>query len=277
MSRHEETTEIDRAHLRDPADRSFVMYRYAPSSALQGWIRVFWIPVWDVPPGTSRPQSVLSYPVCLLSTTQTYARLVGPTAGLSRVDLAGTGWSFGVLLTPAAGWHLLGSDVAAMTDRHLDLAGVAILADVPAQLRRLMAPDPHDPAAHEHGRRLVEDRLAHLGDLDTESALINRVVADVENDPTLTTVAALCLLHGLHERTLQRLCARRLGVTPHWLIRRRRLQEAAHRLRHDAAALSDLAASLGYADQAHFSRDFRRVTGWTPHEFAAASQRHPSH
>ena len=33
---------------------------------------------------------------------------------------------------------------------------------------------------------------------------------------------------------------------------------------------SELAALLGYADQAHFTRDFSRVTGTTPGRFAAA-------
>jgi len=66
-----------------------------------------------------------------------------------------------------------------------------------------------------------------------------------------------------------RMAARRLGLTPKWLISRRRLQEAAERLRTDPGPMSDMAALLGYADQAHFIRDFSRVTGTTPGRFAA--------
>ena len=62
---------------------------------------------------------------------------------------------------------------------------------------------------------------------------------------------------------------RRLGLTPKWLIQRRRLQEAAERLRGHPAGLGEVAAVLGYADQAHFTRDFARVTEMTPGRFAA--------
>jgi AraC-like DNA-binding protein len=58
-------------------------------------------------------------------------------------------------------------------------------------------------------------------------------------------------------------------LSPKWLIQRRRLQEASVRLRSDPASLADVAADLGYADQPHFTRDFRSVTGMTPGEFAA--------
>jgi AraC-like DNA-binding protein len=66
---------------------------------------------------------------------------------------------------------------------------------------------------------------------------------------------------------------RRLGLTPKWLIQRRRLQEAAERLRAHGTTLGDMAAVLGYADQPHFIRDFARVTSMTPGEFAALHSR----
>src|ERR687893_360401 len=52
-----------------------------------------------------------------------------------------------------------------------------------------------------------------------------------EGDREVTRVAQVCDAFGLSERALQRLVQRRLGLTPKWLIQRRRLQEAAERLR----------------------------------------------
>ena len=58
-------------------------------------------------------------------------------------------------------------------------------------------------------------------------------------------------------------------MTPKWLIQRRRLHDAVERLKAGLTSLADLASELGYADQAHFTHDFRTVTGLTPGEFLA--------
>ena len=117
-------------------------------------------------------------------------------------------------------------------------------------------------------RRTSTVLRAHLP-VDPEGELVDRVVAHVEEHPDVLRVAQVCEAFGLTERALQRLVSRRLGLTPKWLISRRRLHEAAERLRTGSSSLSETAALLGYADQAHFTRDFSRVTGTTPGRFAA--------
>jgi AraC-like DNA-binding protein len=52
------------------------------------------------------------------------------------------------------------------------------------------------------------------------------------------------------------------------MIRRRRLQEAAERVRTEPAVeLAAIAADLGYVDQAHLTNDFRAVLGHTPSRY----------
>ena len=116
------------------------------------------------------------------------------------------------------------------------------------------------------------DALRPYLPVDTEGELVNRLVAHVEQHPEVLRVAQLCEAFDLTERALQRLVSRRLGLTPKWLISRRRLHEAAQRLRQDTGPLADVAALLGYADQAHFIRDWSRVTGTTPGRFAASQR-----
>ncbi|MPQ97121.1 helix-turn-helix domain-containing protein [Modestobacter sp. I12A-02628] len=263
--------EIERAHLKAPGDKSHVMYRYPPPPGLEGLVQRFWIPVWSVPAGGESVQRVLQYPVSLLVVAPDYARFYGVTTGLSETTLAGEGWAVGVMCTPAAGSLVARGPMAAFTDRHVQLTDVLGPdgAELARGVRAAMQPDPHATAAHRQAMACFDRVLRPLLPVDVEGELVDRVVALVEQRPDLLRVAQLCAETGLSERALQRLVHRRLGLTPKWLVQRRRLQEAAERLRRGGEGLAETAAVLGYADQAHFVRDFSRVTGTTPGRFAA--------
>jgi AraC-like DNA-binding protein len=266
---------IERAHLKDPGDASHRMYRYDAPPEFAGFLQRFWIPVWSVPAGAEAPQKVLQYPVSLIVVTQDYARFYGVTAGLSTTTLSGDGWAVGVMCAPSAGLLLAETPMAAFTDRFVHVTEVLgyagqVLTD---RVRQTMSDDPDSPAAHAAAMDVYADALRPYLPVDDEGDMVNRLVAFVESRTDVTRVAQVCEEFGLSERALQRLVHRRIGLTPKWLIQRRRLQEAAERLRKRDTSLADVAAVLGYADQPHFSRDFAAVTGMTPGEFAALHAR----
>ena len=261
---------IERAHLNDPADTSSRVFRYSAAPELTALMRRYWIPVWSVPGGEESVQRVLQYPVCLAVIAQDYARFYGITSGLSRTTLRGNGWAVGVMFTPAAGQLLTRTPVAAFTDRFVDLHdifgddGVRLTDEV----RSAMATSPRAPESHRAAMDLFDDMLRPYSSIDDEGRLINQVVAYVEDNSDVLRVEQVRSEFGLSERALQRLVHRRIGLTPKWLIQRRRLQEAAGRLRERAIPLAEMAALLGYADQPHFVRDFAKVVGMTPAVFA---------
>jgi AraC-like DNA-binding protein len=95
------------------------------------------------------------------------------------------------------------------------------------------------------------------------------LVARVTADPALRRVDELSNASGMTVRSLQRLFADYVGASPKWVMRRARLHEAAERA--DSGELIDwaeLAADLGYADQAHLTRDFTDTIGITPTRYA---------
>jgi AraC-like DNA-binding protein len=262
--------DIERAHLVDPTDRTWSIARAAVSPDLGDLARRFWIPVWDVPEGHDSVQRVLQYPVCLIVVSDTYSRFYGVVSGLSHTMLTGRGWAVGLMLQPAAGHLLTREPVRRMTDRFVDLTTVPAVdgAALTREVRSHMSPEPTSPDAQAQARRALEDGLRVLLPVDDEGLLVNAIVEDVETSPELLRVDDLCARFDISERTLQRLLHKRIGLGPKWLIRRRRLQEAADRLRDSDAELAGIAVELGYADQAHFTRDFRAATGMTPGEFA---------
>jgi AraC-like DNA-binding protein len=262
---------IERAHLKEPGDSSHVMYRYPADPGFDDLLQRFWIPVWSVPPGREAPQRVLQYPVSLVVVAADYARFYGVVSGLSTTTLTGNGWAVGVMCAPAAGALLAGGPMSSFTDQYVDVSDVLGAAGehLTARVRAAMTPDPRAPDAHARAMASFHDALRPFLPVDDDGLLVNRVVAYVEGDREVVRVAQVCERFGLSERALQRLVHRRLGLTPKWLIQRRRLHEAAERLRDSPAGLGEVAAVLGYADQAHFTRDFARVTEMTPGRFAA--------
>lgn len=262
----------ERAHLRDERGFAPPVHRLAPSPDLADHVRRYWLPVWSLPPGEATVQRVLQYPVCLIVVARDYDILVGPTTGLSTTELAGEGWAVGTMLHPAAGALVARRPVDQLTDTTVpltDAAGIdgARLAD---DVRRVVGDAADDPEVRMRAVLLVEQALRALPDVGSEGRLVNAIVEYVEGDSEVQRVSQVCEKFAISERSLQRLTARRIGLTPKWLIQRRRLHEAAERLRGpEPPDLARVAVDLGYSDQAHFTRDFRTVTGLTPGEFAA--------
>jgi AraC-like DNA-binding protein len=262
----------ERAHLRDASGYTPPIHRFAPSPRLAGLVRRYWMPVWSLPDGERSVQRVLQYPVCLLVISHDYALLVGPSTGLSTQELGGEGWALGTMLQPAAGSLVWGAPVDGLTDRAVPLADAPGLdgAALAGRIHDAVGDDPHDPGGQQAGVAAVEAALTGLLPVDEEGALVNAIVEYVEGDSEVQRVGQVGEKFAITERSLQRLTARRIGLTPKWLIQRRRLHEAAERLSGtDRPDLARVAADLGYADQAHFGRDFRTVTGLTPGEYAA--------
>lgn len=183
--------------------------------------------------------------------------------------LEGRGDIFGVAFRPAGFRPFLGSPVAALTDRVVPAA--AILGpgvdELAVQVKALAERALQVEAAEAFLR-------GHLPEPDPHVPAVNRVVARVLDDRTIVRVDDLVRRTGTGKRTLQRLFREYVGVTPKWVIQRYRLHEAAERLARDEAPdLAALALDLGYADQAHFVRDFKALVGRPPAGYARGARR----
>jgi AraC-like DNA-binding protein len=266
---------VDRAHLTGLTRPSPPIHRYPCSDHLTDLVERYWIPVWSLAEPST--QSTLQHPVCLIVVSNTYARFYGVARGRSSVTLEGDGWAVGAMLKPAAGRLVLGGSVAAITDRHLDLAELPTLGagSLVPEIRAAMADDPNDPARHGAAIEALERRLSAYLPVDDAGLLINDVVDWLRDHPEVTRVDELAEQVGLTERSLQRLVEQRVGLSPKWLIQRRRLHDAVLALKAGETSLAEVAASLGYADQAHFTHDFRTVAGMTPGEYLADQPRGP--
>jgi AraC-like DNA-binding protein len=62
------------------------------------------------------------------------------------------------------------------------------------------------------------------------------------------------------------------GSRPHDFVLRRRIERAQQLLRDPGLALADIALSVGFQNQAHFTTVFKRFTGATPHRWRRSTQ-----
>ncbi len=260
---------VDRAHLTSASRPSPPIHRYPASPGLAELVTRYWVPVWSLDEPSS--QSTLQFPVCLIVISDSYARCYGVARGASEVTLAGQGWAVGVLFRPAAGRLLLRRPVSSLVDAFVELDAVPGLdgAALTARVRAAMVDAPDAPASHRAAIAGYEDALAPLLPVDAQGRRINAVIDWLAAHPEVTRVAEVADAFGLGERALQRLVLSRVGLSPKWLIQRRRLHDAVARLKAGDRSLADVAADLGYADQAHFTHDFRTVTGLTPGRYLA--------
>jgi AraC-like DNA-binding protein len=119
-----------------------------------------------------------------------------------------------------------------------------------------------------------------------EVALVSQAITHLGHDAAVR-VSDVAAALGIGERKLERVFNRAVGVPPKVFHRMRRCCEAARLIRlasgeHAHTTLkrrvapgnwSAIGSDAGYADQAHFIREFRALTGVTP--VAYATEQHP--
>ncbi|HSA48886.1 MAG TPA: helix-turn-helix domain-containing protein [Yinghuangia sp.] len=239
--------------------------QHAPSPAIDRFVEYYWIVAWDLRGKASHESHVLSHPSVHLVFEQPEAAVYGIVRSTFRRRIGGLGHVLGVRFRPGGFRPFLGRPVADIVDRVVPAAELFDPAAVHAtQTAVLGTRDDTEMVTHAE-----EFLRARLPDPDPAADEAAEIVARITADPSLTRVDEIAGQLGMSVRRLQRLFAEYVGASPKWVLRRARLHEAAER----AAAGSRidwarLAAELGYADQAHLTRDFTAAVGTPPAAYA---------
>lgn len=242
-------------HL-NPGDPHVAFDRFAVGPGLDELVRHVWLVRWSVPAGPPLAQRSLSYPAVNIVVEPHRAALYGPDPRVDVRELAGESWALGILFRPAAGTLLTATPA-------LELVGRGEPVDGPWEEIRSAVDAGGD---REAIGAILDGLLSPVASrVDADGLRVNEVCRVAEEDDGITRSAELADAVGLSVRALERLVRTRVGVAPKWLIECRRLQQAATRLFGDPDTdLAVLADRLGYVDQAHLTRRYRRFLGETP-------------
>jgi AraC-like DNA-binding protein len=253
--------------------------RDAPvSEPLRPFVERYWSVRWDLTGQPPFRSEVLSHPSVNLSVESGSeprfgvpmpAVLVhGVVAERFTVDLAGAGRVSAVKFRPcgfaAFAGVLPARNSVVPLGAELGLSAGGLLAAVLAE-------------EDDDARAAVLDAALLPRAPDPPDAYVDLLglVAEMIEDRSLVRVDQVAALGAMSVRSLQRLFATFVGVSPKAVLARYRLQDAAAAIDAGADDLAALAASLGWFDQAHFSRDFHAVVGVTPSSYLQRARRAP--
>jgi AraC-like DNA-binding protein len=250
----------------------FTLARVEPAEDLSDLVDWHWVITWDLPSGASFTQAVVPHPVGQVVAEDTgFQAYAMPAVAVDRRTLSGSGGVVGTKLRPGGYRALLGlthpgergavgpADFLGPT---ADRAG----ADAIDQAR-----DGRPDAAVRTVTPLLRAAAERTRTPRSTAALaaLREAFAMIADAVPGTTVATLAAGLGTTPRSLQRLFADWVGVSPKWVLQRHRVHLAAEMLGRDPALdLAGLAAAVGYYDQAHFTGDFVRAVGVAPGEYA---------
>lgn len=261
--------EVDHSSFRgilnaDAGKEKFSLSRFESGLELKPFIEHFWIVRYNLEEETSYKQTVLTYPNIHLAFEHDSEGRRALLYGIPHLpfvrELRGSGRVLGIKFRAGGFYPFWRQDISILN-------GATISAS------EIFGPSAHswvddilDAGDDAAMARQAEIALAkQLPDRDSQAELAAHIVEEVKNDRSIIKVEQLSMHCGLSIRQLQRLFRKYIGVSPKWVIKRFRLQEAAERLEQEnSEEWANLAIELGYFDQAHFIKDFKSVIGQSP-------------
>jgi len=93
--------------------------------------------------------------------------------------------------------------------------------------------------------------------------LLKQITHDLQDHPE-KSIKYLANKYNISPRNMQRLFLKHMGITPKLYSRINRFQQCLQYIGENEEFLTGIAYKSGYADQAHFIKDFRAFSGTTP-------------
>jgi AraC-like DNA-binding protein len=236
--------------------------RFLPSDDLAPFVEHYWIVRWNL----AEPQiaETLPYPSMHVVLEDRRSDVVGVMRGKFSRVIEGRGRVVATKFRPGGFRAFVDRPIAFFSNRRWPLTSV-FGPSVEGFDADVLSRDDDMEAVN-----VVESFLRSFAPAASDAiGLAGQITARIADDRAITRVDQIAERFAMTARQLQRLFRDYVGVTPKWVIQRYRLIEGADRIAAGAVAdFASLAVDLGYADQAHFIRDFKKIVGRAPAGFA---------
>ena len=185
--------------------------------------------------------------------------VAGPQSRHTRRPVAAPMVAIGARFHPGVAPALLRLPASELVDEHVPLAAIDSALAARLETRLGFAGDPL--------AALEVELLRALGGLPEPDPVTSAAVRLLGTGSA--AVADVAAQVYVSERQLQRRFAERIGYGPKTFQRIMRFQRVAGELRRGGVELARAAAAAGYADQAHLTRESRRLAGLSPRQLVS--------
>jgi len=244
-------------------EKRFNLSRYPAAEALSYFVKHYWVVSWESRDEEPFMQHVVPNPCVNLIVEPGKTLIYAPSTQKFTYPIFGQGIVFGVKFKPGGFYPFLQHPISSLLNHPLEVGAILDLNGPEVEQAILNL-------GNEQSMTKAMDKLllSKLPSRDEQVLQINQIIDFISGNRDVSKVDVVCDHFQIHIRKLQRLFDQYVGISPKWVIRLYRLQNAAEMMDLQMPMdLSQLAMELGYHDQSHFIKDFKAVVGSTPDEY----------
>src|SRR5688572_9904158 len=229
---------------------------HAPRGPLSRYVSHYWLSLNnDAPRYTALPDGCVDL-VVEVAPKNHGAWIYGSTTRPTDIACSHGAHYLGIRFKPGQSRHFIDADACDLTDARAELHS---LTSFPTEM---IATRIDSSALFSN---LDEIFTATLSRSPPDVSLIDRVIQHVGARHGLVSIEAVARHFGKSRRQLERTFLQIVGVPLKFFCTLARLRHAARLISQPLQRpLTAIAGDAGYSDQAHMTRDFRRLAGVTP-------------
>lgn len=229
---------------------------HTPRGPLSRYVRHYWLSLNnDAPVYTALPDGCVDL-VVNVAPDGHGAWIYGSTTRPTDIACSQGAHYLGIRFQPGQSRHFIDVDARELTDARAELRA---LMSFPAEMIATRI------ASGALFSELDEILTATLARSQPETGLIDHLIQHIEARHGLVSIEAVARHFGKSRRQLERRFAQTVGLPLKFFCTLARLRHAARLISQPSQRpLTTIAGDAGYSDQAHMTRDFRRLAGVTP-------------
>ncbi|XLQ19644.1 MAG: DUF6597 domain-containing transcriptional factor [Candidatus Moraniibacteriota bacterium] len=239
------------------------LIEFKPNSNLQKYIDAFWfsrntlgeVINWPVvPDGCSDIIFYLNNSKKLEGVNDTFVTGIMEEAQLIPIP---SGMEFfGIRFKPGILFYLLGTDMSKLTNSMIELRKLN------EDIYKKLSIDIF--AENDEIVSIITPLLENIFEEHELNDDFLHALIDLTDNPNMM-IDKLSSIYGLSSKNLERVFSKKMGLTPKKFARIMRFQKAHKKISKEGLEnLITVALSSGYFDQAHFNRDYKKLTGNNP-------------